>query len=238
MSSNGVAFQEFVDAEQSAAYHAATDRLIAPMGAGQWSLAGELLDEDGVRRAVMLGGWTFTEPLGVLLYGEGCGRMLISWRKGWRPGEGGEVVKSLFDSHELKRVDLHAWPQLRDLAWSRHDRWIPGAEALALCERSWRFIDEASLTAAERAFIDGLAKRYGVGGKLNIVPPPWAGDDAAQVAVDAAFGVPEEQWERDHAVLKAWLARRSGRAVDDDPSLTAEQRAQIHRRHRARGGRR
>ena len=64
-------------------------------------------------------------------------------------------------------VDLHAWPTLRELAWNRADRWIPAADALALYERNWRFVDPEKLDERERAFIRRLARDHG-GGHLNV----------------------------------------------------------------------
>lgn len=63
-------------------------------------------------------------------------------------------------------IDLHAWPTLRELAWSRKDRWIPAADALALYERNWRFVEPARLAPEEAALIDRLKSRFG-GGVLH-----------------------------------------------------------------------
>ena len=63
-------------------------------------------------------------------------------------------------------IDLHAWPTLRELAWSRKDRWIPAADALALYERNWRHVEPARLTSEEAALIDRLKSRFG-GGVLH-----------------------------------------------------------------------
>jgi hypothetical protein len=60
-------------------------------------------------------------------------------------------------------VDLRAWPALRSLAWNRRDRWIPAAEALALYERNWRFVDRERLDPAEAALIERLKMRHGGG---------------------------------------------------------------------------
>jgi hypothetical protein len=75
-----------------------------------------------------------------------------------------EAARELLDRHV---VDIQAWPALRELAWNRADRWISGAEALALYERNWRFIDARRLDGAEREFIERLAKAFG-GGALNV----------------------------------------------------------------------
>jgi hypothetical protein len=63
-------------------------------------------------------------------------------------------------------VDIHQWPKLRELAWNRADRWIPAAEALALYERNWRFVQPGELTTEEATFIDRLKQQFG-GGVLN-----------------------------------------------------------------------
>ncbi len=64
-------------------------------------------------------------------------------------------------------LDINVWPRLRELAWNRADRWIPGEDALALYERNWRFVEPARLTKAEANLIDRLKNRYG-GGVLNV----------------------------------------------------------------------
>jgi hypothetical protein len=68
-------------------------------------------------------------------------------------------------AHEV--VEIAAWPQLRELCWSRHDRWISGADALAIYERNWRFVSQESLTEAEARLIRDLAGRHGHG-VLNV----------------------------------------------------------------------
>lgn len=79
-----------------------------------------------------------------------------------RPAQLDRLLKWL----ALELIDLDEWPQLRELAWGRHGRWIPGAEALALYERNWRFVARDRLTPEEAALIDGLALRHG-NGSLN-----------------------------------------------------------------------
>lgn len=76
----------------------------------------------------------------------------------------GPALRALLDQYV---VDLEQWPALRELVWNRVDRWIPGAEALALYERNWRLVDKEALGERERAFIGGLAERFG-GGHLNV----------------------------------------------------------------------
>lgn len=64
-------------------------------------------------------------------------------------------------------LDIDMWPKLRELTWSRADRWIPAEDALALYERNWRFVEPADLTTKEADLIDRLKNRYG-GGVLNV----------------------------------------------------------------------
>lgn len=60
------------------------------------------------------------------------------------------------------------FPQLRLVAWNRRaDDRIDEAEALALYEANWRFIDEAALTDSEKALIEHLRDAYGHG-VLNV----------------------------------------------------------------------
>lgn len=61
-------------------------------------------------------------------------------------------------------LDIHRWPRLRELAWSRADRWIPAEDALALYERNWRFVEP--LAKEEADLVDRLKDRFG-GGVLN-----------------------------------------------------------------------
>ena len=60
-------------------------------------------------------------------------------------------------------IDTHEYPELRLLCWNRAERFIPAAEAFALYERNWRFVDPAALSQTERALIDRLARRFGNG---------------------------------------------------------------------------
>jgi hypothetical protein len=75
-----------------------------------------------------------------------------------------EAAQALLDQFV---IDLQAWPALRELAWNRTNRWITGQEALALYERNWRFVDQASLDPRERELIGDLAQRFGAG-HLNV----------------------------------------------------------------------
>lgn len=56
---------------------------------------------------------------------------------------------------------------LQDLAWNRHDQWIPAEEALGVYERNWRFVDVDKLLKEEAELIDRLQKRFG-NGVLNV----------------------------------------------------------------------
>jgi len=60
-------------------------------------------------------------------------------------------------------VDTQEYPGLRLLCWNRTERFIPAAEAFALYERNWRFVDPGALSPAERALVARLATRYGNG---------------------------------------------------------------------------
>ncbi len=78
-----------------------------------------------------------------------------------------EILERLRAWLAAEVVEIAAWPQLRELCWSRHDRWISGAEALAIYERNWRFVSQVSLTEAEARLIRDLAGRHG-NGVLNV----------------------------------------------------------------------
>lgn len=66
------------------------------------------------------------------------------------------------------RIRLDDYPQLKRLAWQRHDvDEITPQEALSLYERNWRHVDHAAVEAGERALIQVLASRLG-GGRLLV----------------------------------------------------------------------
>jgi hypothetical protein len=60
-------------------------------------------------------------------------------------------------------VEVARYPQLAFLLWNRRDRFLPAAEAFALYEHNWRWIDEKKLTAEERDLIDRLKNTFGHG---------------------------------------------------------------------------
>ncbi|MCC6196442.1 MAG: hypothetical protein IT518_18475 [Burkholderiales bacterium] len=66
----------------------------------------------------------------------------------------------------MEAIEVSAWPQLQLLCWGRHDQWISGADALAIYERNWRFVQPEALTAEETDLIRGLVDRHG-GGVFN-----------------------------------------------------------------------
>lgn len=67
-----------------------------------------------------------------------------------------------------KRIVPDDFPQLRMLVWSRDPkRALSAAEAFALCERNWRFIDKAHLTEQETRLIAQLTQTYGRGRMLS-----------------------------------------------------------------------
>jgi hypothetical protein len=72
----------------------------------------------------------------------------------------------LDDALDQLIVHLPDYPQLRDLAWNRTDKYIPAKEAFQLYERNWRFVEPGRLDPEERALIDRLKARFG-GGVIN-----------------------------------------------------------------------
>jgi hypothetical protein len=77
-----------------------------------------------------------------------------------------EFVDRLDAALEEYLVRVADYPQLRDLAWNRVDRFIPVEEALQLYERNWRFIDAAGLDERERLLIERLKAECG-NGEIN-----------------------------------------------------------------------
>ena len=64
-------------------------------------------------------------------------------------------------------VDVQAYPNLQLLCWNRAERFIPAADAFALYERNWRFVDQKTLQPAERELIERLTRTHGAG-LLNV----------------------------------------------------------------------
>ena len=63
-------------------------------------------------------------------------------------------------------VDVTPYPSLKLLCWNLATPRITRRDAFAIYERNWRWIDNASTPAHERAFIDSLAEEFG-GGLIN-----------------------------------------------------------------------
>ena len=65
-------------------------------------------------------------------------------------------------------LQLGQYPQLRLIAWNRQpDDLVDEAEAFALYEANWRFVDEASLLPQELELIQRLTREFGAG-VLNV----------------------------------------------------------------------
>ena len=65
-------------------------------------------------------------------------------------------------------VRIGAFPQLREIAWNRRpDDTVTERDALALYERNWRHVDQARMTADERALLQRLIDKHG-GGVLHV----------------------------------------------------------------------
>tara|TARA_R110002020_G_scaffold69730_9_gene181444 strand:+ start:19995 stop:20213 length:219 start_codon:yes stop_codon:yes gene_type:complete len=56
------------------------------------------------------------------------------------------------------------FPELNALVWNRNPaRPIPAADAFALYERNWRFVDKEALTGEEDLLIQELTEEFGHG---------------------------------------------------------------------------
>lgn len=60
-------------------------------------------------------------------------------------------------------IRINQYPQLRLIAWNRHNEFIDEAEALELYEVNWRFIDLNRLTKEEHDLINQLVEKHGNG---------------------------------------------------------------------------
>lgn len=60
------------------------------------------------------------------------------------------------------RIDLEAYPQLKQLAWQVHGtNMLKPAEAFGIYERNWRHVDTPALEPQERKLIDALRLAFG-----------------------------------------------------------------------------
>jgi hypothetical protein len=64
-------------------------------------------------------------------------------------------------------IDATQYPQLHLLLWNRADSVISEAEAFAIYEANWRFIDRATITPSEDELIKKLIRDHG-NGCLNV----------------------------------------------------------------------
>lgn len=72
--------------------------------------------------------------------------------------------RELFDKFlEAELIDLADFPQLQQLCWNLKVEFLTRADALAIYERNWRLIDQASLTPTELTLIQELVQELGNG---------------------------------------------------------------------------
>ena len=66
-------------------------------------------------------------------------------------------------------VRIADYPQLSLIAWNRrNDELIDEADALALYERNWVYVDRDALSPMEQAFVNELVDRHGNGCFANL----------------------------------------------------------------------
>jgi hypothetical protein len=63
----------------------------------------------------------------------------------------------------IKMIKLNDYPQLKLVAWNRHEEFIEEKEALELYEINWRFIEQENLSNREQDLINHLVKNHGNG---------------------------------------------------------------------------
>ncbi len=68
---------------------------------------------------------------------------------------------------EAQLIEISDYPQLKLLCWNLKTEFLTRADAFALYERNWRFIDAPTLEPKERELIDELVKDLG-NGVLNV----------------------------------------------------------------------
>lgn len=73
----------------------------------------------------------------------------------------------MLNRENIMQIRVKTYPQLHALCWNRPDEAVvDGAEALALYERNWRFVDEEAFTFEERCLFNTLLADYGRGALL------------------------------------------------------------------------
>ncbi|WP_179958200.1 helix-turn-helix domain-containing protein [Chitinimonas arctica] len=89
------------------------------------------------------------------------------------PKVGGALIETAIPRRRVggvripRRLNLEAYPQLKQLAWNRTTKDIDAEDALSLYERNWRFVDVDALSDKEAKLIDRLKKKFGHG-VLNV----------------------------------------------------------------------
>ena len=64
---------------------------------------------------------------------------------------------------ETELIAVAQFPQLQQLCWNLRTEFLTRADALALYERNWRLVDQATLDPGERRLINALAQELGKG---------------------------------------------------------------------------
>lgn len=64
---------------------------------------------------------------------------------------------------ETELIEVADFLQLKQLCWNLKIEFLTRADALAIYERNWRLIDQATLEPNERHFIDELVQELGKG---------------------------------------------------------------------------
>lgn len=66
------------------------------------------------------------------------------------------------------KIAIDTYPQLKALCWNRQGATeIDAAEALAIYERNWRFVDLVTMQPHEKALLKTLAENFGNGALLT-----------------------------------------------------------------------
>lgn len=74
-----------------------------------------------------------------------------------------ELKRELTCSRSME-IRIASYPQLNLLCWNRPEGTVlDGAEALALYDRNWRFVDADALEQTELDLISLLTQKYGNG---------------------------------------------------------------------------
>ncbi|MBO2670012.1 hypothetical protein [Shewanella algae] len=63
----------------------------------------------------------------------------------------------------MGKIDRRKYPELDNLLWDIHNKFVDPKVAFDMYERRWRYVDVQHLTGKERTLVQQLANKFGCG---------------------------------------------------------------------------